>query len=130
MKLKRFAYKLVAADKIYHAANILGGLASQDDDTSMINEFIKNIAVPSNSPKVEKIRLLKKKAPIYPKDESMIKVLWWEAKRDSLREKTQKFNINLKPSKNERSFLDKVFEELNSRITEAVRDYKDYPEEK
>ena len=109
---------------------ILGGLASQDDDTSTINEFIKNIAVPSNSPKVEKIRSLKKKIPIYPKDESMIKVLWWESKRDALREKTQKFNINLKPSKNERSFLDKVFEELNSRITEAVRDYKDYPEEK
>lgn len=97
-------------------------------DKEDIEEFIKHIGIPRNSSKVQKMRELKKKDHLYGKDEAMMKVLWWESKRDALREQMQALQISTQPSQERNSFLSKVLSELNKRISEAVRKYQDFPE--
>ena len=94
-----------------------------------IESFIKEIRIPPDSSKVSQIRELKNKAFLYGKDEAKIKVLWWEAKRDSLVDEMERSNLT-KPSEADRSFLAEVLKELNQRITESVKKYQNFPEVK
>ena len=57
-----------------------------------------------------------------------MKVLFFEAKRDSLREKMRQFNIERHPMQSG-DFLEAVFEELQNRITKWIRQYQDFPKE-
>ena len=127
LKLKQYASKLIRANRILLAAGLLD--ANLSDNEEAIEEFIKSVGIQKNSTKLDQIRELKKKPTLYPKDEAHIKVLWWEAKRDALRDKMQRLNLEL-PTSSQQSFLTKVVNELNSRITKAIKYYKNFPEVK
>lgn len=127
LKLKQYASKLIRANRIFLAAGLLD--ANLSDNKEAIEEFIKSVGIQKNSTKLDQIRELKKKPTLYPKDEAYIKVLWWEAKRDALRDKMQRLNLEL-PTSSQQSFLTKVVDELNSRITKAIKYYKNFPEAK
>lgn len=96
-----------------------------EQNPNSINEFIKQIAISREDPKVEKILDIKKKKFIYPKDEALIKVMFFEAKRDALREKMRQQNIAA--PKDPSNFLTSVLDELQSRITKYIQEYKNFP---
>ena len=127
LKLKQYASKLIRANRIFLAAELLD--ANLPDNKEAIEEFIKSVGIQKNSTKLDQIRELKKKPTLYPKDEAHIKVLWWEAKRDALRDKMQRLNLEL-PTSSQQSLLIKVVGELNNRITKAIKYYKNFPEAK
>jgi hypothetical protein len=124
LKLKQYASKLVRANKIHYAESILKTLST---DKETINDFIKDIGIPKSSSKLQQIKEIKNKEFLYPKDEAYIKVLWWEAKREALRDKMQRLNLEI-PSEREQSFLAKVVDELSDRITKSIKQYRDFPD--
>lgn len=90
-----------------------------------IEEFIKQIGVNKNDPKIQKIKELKQKKVLLPKDESLIKLLWWQAKQESLQDKLGRFKVEM--GKSQESILRKVVEALNKKVLEALQDYNKYP---
>lgn len=122
---QNLAMKLVKTN-LKFAAELLDTPIEADD--AQIDEFIKKIGVPKSSPKIHQIREIKKKVNLYDKDNAEISVLWWEAKRDSLRDQMRELNISTPPSQGQSSFLSKVLEELHRRITESIKEYKNFPE--
>lgn len=112
-KNPKLCYKLVLAKKVF--AN------------DQVDEFIKQIGVNKKDPKVEKIREIKNKKILYPKDESLIKLLWWQAKQESLQDKLGRYKVEI--GKGQETLLDQVVERLNKKVLDALRDYNKFPKE-
>ena len=113
------------------AQSLLDKLHHESNEQQMIEEQINNIGVKNDDPLVKQIREIKQEAngEPYPKDKAKIQVLWWEAKRNAFHKQMQEANVKMPTSdtEKERSIMLKVLDELNNRITNAVRDYKNFP---
>jgi len=92
-----------------------------------ITEFINNIIPSRKDPKFQKyVKLHLSRESEYGKLEVLKDLLLLESKRDALREKMRKFNIERDPNQPS-DFLNKVFEELQKRITKKIKDYGNFP---
>lgn len=98
-------------------------LSNIDLSHETVDKFIDALRVKQSDPKIHQIRELKNRPDLEAKDKIHIKILWWEAKRESLYEQIKMANFKITPADKERSFLHQVLDELNSRITKAVREY-------
>ena len=98
-------------------------LSDQDISPTTIDQFIDALRVKQNDPKIQQIKQLKQKSSLEALDKIRIKILWWEAKRESLYEQMKMANLKLVSADREASFLHQVLDELNTRITKAVLEY-------
>ena len=126
VKVTRIAGRLV--NKNFKMAQSLLDSIEIDEDQKGIDEFIKGIALSRQDPKVQEIIKIQQKGSVYPKDKVRIKIMFFEAKRDALREKMRKHNIEKVPGEDS-GFLDSVLEELQSRITNYIKEYQDFPKD-
>ena len=92
-----------------------------------VDEFINQALKVTTKDRRAK-ELLELKDSVYPKDKAKFQVLYNESKRDKLRQIMKQYNIATDPQQRD-SFLNKVLEELNNRITKAIQDYRDFPDE-
>jgi hypothetical protein len=95
-----------------------------------VEQLIKAIGVPKNDPKIEKIRQIKQKTHLYGKDEALIKLLWYQAKRDALLEKMKQFNLTMPPGTKRDDVIQEALDYLGQKILESIRDFKSYPVDK
>lgn len=93
-------------------------------------QLIKAIGVPKNDPKIEKIKQIKQKTHLYGKDEALIKLLWYQAKRDALLEKIKQLNLSMPPGTRREDTIQEALDLLGAKILEAIRDFKSYPDVK
>jgi len=93
-----------------------------------IENIIESVGIPRNNPRLQKIKEIKDQESISSKDREMIKVLWWEAKRDSFIDLAQKMNVDTPPQQRMDSTLNEVKKELDKRITKAIQDFNSFPE--
>lgn len=121
LKVANLAEKLMDTN-IKLAADLIAASTSSDK----VERFIDSIKIPENSPKMKQIDELKSKEGILPRDIDKVRVLWWEAKRDTLQDVIEEINLT-RPLEKDREFLNEVLKELIKRVTESVRKYQNYP---
>lgn len=124
--LKEIKIAEIASKILQHNIKLAEKLLSKEDvSTNTIDKFIDAIRVKQNDPKIEQIRVLKQKNSLTTLDKIKIQILWWETKRDSLYEQMKIVNLKIAPADRDSSFLHQVLDELNTRITKAVKQYSE-----
>lgn len=100
-------------------------LTKLDTTQQTVDKFIEALRIKQSDPKIQQIKQIKNQEILEAKDKIHVKILWWEAKRESLYQQLKAANLKISPTDKQTSFLHQVLEELNSRITKAVKQYSE-----
>jgi len=126
IKIAKFVEKLIKEAEMKTIFKIAADL---DFSKQNIDYIISRIGVPKNDPTIEKIREIKQKGKLLPREEAYVNVLFWTAKRNAFLDQVHEANLEIStPDRKPNTNLQKIQEELNKRITKAIQDFKSFPE--